>query len=214
MATSTIRLTQRPTNWKAAAPDLPSTVTFAAQSKLLKLPVPNLTDTLARLKESLKPLAWSDAEFEAVSKKIDEFGTGKGVELHDRLLRHSEKTRHWLEQWWDDTGYQGYRDSVCHSVPVAQCQFDTISLAGYHQRFLLLYVPSWLLLGACPIYSLDGFDSQPTHLPQGPAGRAATIARGAMIFRQQLKQGLIQPDATKEGPLCMDTYRQDSLNPC
>lgn len=28
-----------------------------------------------------------------------------------------------------------------------------------------------------------------------------------MIFRQKLKQGLIKPEATKEGPLCMDTYR-------
>jgi len=53
----------------------------------------------------------------------------------------------------------------------------------------------------------DGFDAQPTHLPQTPAGRAATIARGVMIFRQKLKQGLVKPDATKEGPLCMDTYR-------
>jgi carnitine O-acetyltransferase len=112
MATSTIRLTQRPTNWKAAAPNLPSTVTFAGQSKLPKLPVPNLKDTLERLKESLKPIAWSTTEFDIVSKKVDEFGTGKGVELQDRLLKHNEKTPHWLEQWWDDGGYLGYRDSV------------------------------------------------------------------------------------------------------
>jgi len=28
-----------------------------------------------------------------------------------------------------------------------------------------------------------------------------------MIFRQKLKQGLIPPEGTKEGPYCMDTYR-------
>jgi carnitine O-acetyltransferase len=28
-----------------------------------------------------------------------------------------------------------------------------------------------------------------------------------MIFRQKLKQGLIKPDGTKEGPHCMDSYR-------
>lgn len=172
MTTSTIRLIQRPENWKAAAPDLPSTVTFAGQSKLSKLPVPSLPDTLARLKESLKPIAWSSAELDEVEKKIDEFGSGKGVELQERLLKHNEKTHHWLEQWWDDGGYLGYRDSVI------------INVSYYY-----------------------GFDAQPAHLPQTPAGRAATIARGAMIFRQQLKQGLITPDATKEGPLCMDTYR-------
>ncbi|KAF9453573.1 carnitine acetyl transferase [Macrolepiota fuliginosa MF-IS2] len=172
MTTSTIRRTQRPANWKAAAPDLPSTVTFAAQSKLPKLPVPLLSDTLGRLKESLKPIAWSDAEFQQVSRKIDEFGVGKGAELHERLLKHNEKSRHWLEQWWDDTGYMGYRDSVI------------INISYYY-----------------------GFDSQPVHLPQSPAGRAATIARGAMLFRQQVKQGLVTPEATKEGPICMDTYR-------
>lgn len=55
--------------------------------------------------------------------------------------------------------------------------------------------------------SADGFDDQPSHLPQSPAGRAAGIARAALIFRQKLKLGLIRPEATKEGPICMDTYR-------
>jgi carnitine O-acetyltransferase len=58
---------------------------------------------------------------------------------------------------------------------------------------------------------LDGFDAQPSHLPQTPAGRAAGLARACMIFRQQLKHGLLQPEGTKEAPLCMDTYR--SVNP-
>ncbi len=119
MTTSTIRLTHRPGDWKAAAPDLPSTVTFAAQSQLPKLPVPILSDTLERLKESLKPIAWSRAEFDAVSKKIDVFGVGKGAELQERLLKHSGNTRHWLEQWWDDGAYLGYRDSVRFSYLVS-----------------------------------------------------------------------------------------------
>jgi carnitine O-acetyltransferase len=123
MASSAIRPNQRPTNWKAAAPNLPSTVTFAAQSNLPKLPVPKLTDTLGRLKESLKPIAWSEAEFEAVANKIDAFEKGKGAELHDRLLKHNEKSHHWLEQWWDDAGYQGYRDSV--RPPRLRCPIPT-----------------------------------------------------------------------------------------
>lgn len=53
----------------------------------------------------------------------------------------------------------------------------------------------------------DGFDAHPSHLSQTPAARAAGLARAAMIFRKNLKAGLIKPDATKEGPLCMDTYR-------
>jgi len=104
----------RPVDWKAAASEpLPGTVTFRAQQNLPKLPIPKLADTLARLRESLKPMAWSNAEYASVLKKIDNFETGKGRELHDRLLNHASGRPHWLEEWWDDTGYLGYRDSVC-----------------------------------------------------------------------------------------------------
>ncbi|KAF6761479.1 carnitine acetyl transferase [Ephemerocybe angulata] len=161
----------RPANWKEQAPEpLPGSQTFAAQSKLPKLPVPKLEDTLVRLKDTLKPIAWSQEEFNAVSKKIDEFGAGKGPELHKRLLKHDEDKKHWLENWWDDGGYLGYRDSV------------VVNVSYYY-----------------------GFD-----VPKpgtNPAERAAGIARSAMVFRQKLKQGLVTPEGTKEGPFCMDTYR-------
>lgn len=114
MSTIPIRYTRRPANWKAAAPEpFPGTITLASQSALPKLPVPKLEDTLASLKESLKPVAWSDNEFAAAVKKIDELASGVGKELHSRLLKRAEETPHWLEEWWDDNGYNGYRDSVC-----------------------------------------------------------------------------------------------------
>ncbi|KAG6890020.1 hypothetical protein C0992_003365 [Termitomyces sp. T32_za158] len=172
MSTSATRLSSRPTAWKAAAPAAPpGTKTFAAE--LPKLPVAKLPDTLARLKQSLAPIAWSDEEYAAVSRKIDQFATGQGPELQQRLLSRAEKTRHWLEEWWDDGGYLGYRDSV------------VVNVSYYY-----------------------GFDEQPSHLPQNPAARAAGLARAAMIFRQNLKKGLMETDSTKEGPLCMDTYRK------
>lgn len=106
-------LTTRPQNWKAAAPaPLPGTTTFAGQTSLGKLPVPELSATLTRLKETLKPHATSEAEYAATIAKIDEFGAGKGKELHERLLKKQANTEHWLENWWDDLGYLGYRDSV------------------------------------------------------------------------------------------------------
>jgi carnitine O-acetyltransferase len=111
MSTSTIKLTQRPSGWKATAPGAPhGTQTYS--SKLPKLPVPDLQETLGRLKQSLKPIAWSDLEYASVEKKIDEFGVSKGPKLQERLLERAEETPHWLEEWWDDAGYLGYRDSV------------------------------------------------------------------------------------------------------
>ncbi|KAK2463609.1 hypothetical protein APHAL10511_004360 [Amanita phalloides] len=165
---STIKLSNRPHDWKAAAPPLP----LESQRTLPKLPVPELDKTLARLKETLRPIAWSDQEYSTLEKKINEFAAAKGPELQRRLLRRYDQTPHWLEQWWDDTAYLGYRDSV------------VVNVSYYY-----------------------GFDPHPSHLPQTAAARAAGLARAAMIFRKQLKQGTLKPDATKEGPICMDTYR-------
>ncbi|EAU90258.2 carnitine acetyl transferase [Coprinopsis cinerea okayama7 len=173
MSTSTNLQFTRPADWKERAPEaLPGSVTYAAQTKLPKLPVPNLQDTLSRLKETLKPIAWSEEELQAVLKKIDAFGAAQGPELHNRLLQRDAASKHWLESWWDDAGYMGYRDSVI------------INVSYYY-----------------------GFDVPKPGQYKSPAERAAGIARSAMIFRQKLKQGLIPPEATKEGPLCMDTYR-------
>nr|GAT46434.1 carnitine acetyl transferase [Mycena chlorophos] len=109
-------LTQ-PTDWKTAAPAPPtSTETFAAQDALPSLPVPELGATLTRLRDSLKPLAWSSAELAAVEAKISEFEKGKGPELQTRLLERAKNHRHWLEEWWDNGAYLGYRDSVVVNV--------------------------------------------------------------------------------------------------
>lgn len=113
MRTISTTLTTRPQNWKAAAPPpLPRTTTFARQESLGKLPVPELSTTLRRLKESLKPYAKSEDEYTITVAKIDEFGEGKGAELHERLLKKHANTAHWLEDWWDDQAYLAYRDSV------------------------------------------------------------------------------------------------------
>jgi carnitine O-acetyltransferase len=105
--------TTRPPVWKTVAPAPPQgTLTFAAQPSLPKLPVPELPDTLTRLKESLKPLAINPEEYSTAVSKIDEFGQGAGKELQQRLLNRHAGTEHWLEEWWDNVAYLGYRDSV------------------------------------------------------------------------------------------------------
>lgn len=108
----------RPIHWKASAPEaLPGTLTFGAQTKLPRLPVPNLEDTFSRLKESLKPIAWSESEYASVVSKVDEFAKTKAPELQGRLLARATEHPHWLEEWWDDAAYLGYRDSVSTLYP-------------------------------------------------------------------------------------------------
>ncbi|KAI0079400.1 carnitine acetyl transferase [Panus rudis PR-1116 ss-1] len=163
----------RPPNWKSLAPAPLPGPTFAAQSSLPKLPVPPLPDTLTKLKDSLKPLAYDEQEFRAAAQKVDAFGGSElAHELQKRLEERRERTEHWLEEWWDDLAYLGYRDSV------------VVNVSYYY-----------------------GFDDHPAHLPQGAIPRAAAIVRAAMLFRQQFKLGQVKPESTKEGPLCMDTWR-------
>ncbi|KAJ7231911.1 hypothetical protein B0H12DRAFT_1146150, partial [Mycena haematopus] len=176
---STRMSVSQPVDWKAAAPEpLPGTITFAAQASLPLLPVPELQATLTRLKDSLKPLALSEEELAIADAKIAEFGAGKGPELHQRLLERSSHHKHWLEEWWDNTGYLGYRDSV------------VVNVSYYY-----------------------GFDAHPSkgqgQKQRAPISviRAAYLARATMLFRQQYKLGLLEPETTKEGPICMDTYR-------
>lgn len=106
----------RPANWKEAAPAPMPGPTFAAQSSLPKLPVPELADTLAKLKESLKPIAWNEAEYQRFMKRIDDFGAGLGPKLQERLVQRAQERDHWLEEWWDDLAYLGYREPVSASI--------------------------------------------------------------------------------------------------
>ena len=63
-------------------------------------------------------MAWSHEEYNAVERKIDEFAVGIGPELQRRLQAraHEPGRLHWLEEWWDDIAYMGYRDSVVVNV--------------------------------------------------------------------------------------------------
>ncbi|KAJ6519132.1 carnitine acetyl transferase [Mycena sanguinolenta] len=176
---STRMSVSQPPDWKAAAPEpLPGTTTFAAQASLPLLPVPELETTLTRLKDSLKPIAHSEEELTSAEAKIAQFAAGQGPELHQRLLERSKHHKHWLEEWWDNTGYLGYRDSV------------VVNVSYYY-----------------------GFDAHPPNPPgerhKTPLQviRAAYLARATMVFRQKYKLGLLEPEAIKEGPICMDTYR-------
>ncbi|KAJ8094509.1 hypothetical protein PM082_010943 [Marasmius tenuissimus] len=162
----------RPENWKAAAPLAldPNGVTYKHQSSLPKLPVPELQDTLRKLKESLQPIAWDEHEWKEVERKVDQFAETQGPVLQERLKEWAKDKDHWLEQWWDDGGYLGYRDSV------------VVNVSYYY-----------------------GFHKIPK--VEDNAHLAAALIRGTMLFRQSLKRGELQPEGTKEGPFCMDTYR-------
>ena len=118
-SSSTPFSTTRPANWKTLAPPPLPGPTFAAQSTLPRLPVPTLAETVGKLKESLRPVAWSEQEYADAVNAVDQFASSDYArELQRRLQQRSEEPGrpHWLEEWWDDIAYLGYRDSVSRAL--------------------------------------------------------------------------------------------------
>ncbi|KAJ8659899.1 hypothetical protein O0I10_004492 [Lichtheimia ornata] len=84
------------------------------QKNLPRMPVPPLQDTLAKYLTTCKPLL-SDAEFKKTEAAVKEFiSSGVGAELQRRLEAKAADPAclNWLDDWWLDAAYLGYRDPV------------------------------------------------------------------------------------------------------
>lgn len=97
-----------------------SSKTYEQQASLPHLPVPPLSATLAKLKDSLRAMALSEDEYLTSVRRIEEFGKQEGVgETLQKRLEAKRETEEreggrgqWLEEWWDEVAYMGYRDPV------------------------------------------------------------------------------------------------------
>ncbi|CAG8487063.1 10864_t:CDS:2 [Paraglomus brasilianum] len=85
------------------------------QKSLPSLPVPPLSATLDKYLQSVKPLCTSE-EYAKTEAVVDEFRKpgGMGEALYKRLLdkANTPGVVNWLEDWWNDVAYFGYRDPV------------------------------------------------------------------------------------------------------
>lgn len=88
---------------------------FKYQANLPKLPVPALSATLQKYLQSVRPLL-DDAEFKKTEQAAKDFEApgGLGVQLQERLQARANdpKIVNWMEDWWLDQAYMGYRDPV------------------------------------------------------------------------------------------------------
>ena len=86
--------------------------TFIHQSKLPRLPVPALQDTLAVYLKSVKPLL-SPENIKQTEKVVNEFQkpAGFGNKLQQRLVEYEAKQPYsWLEEWWLKMAYHSWRE--------------------------------------------------------------------------------------------------------
>lgn len=88
----------------------PRGVTFAAQDKLPKLPIPELNETCRKYLEALKPLQ-SIREHEETKGAVAEFLKNAGPELQERLKKYATDKSSYIEQFWYDS-YLNYDNPV------------------------------------------------------------------------------------------------------
>ncbi|KAI9729248.1 MAG: hypothetical protein M1834_007040 [Cirrosporium novae-zelandiae] len=77
-------------------------ITFAAQDKLPKLPIPDLESTCKKYLEALKPLQ-SPRENADTEAAVQDFLRSEGPELQERLKRYATGKTSYIEQFWYDS---------------------------------------------------------------------------------------------------------------
>ena len=97
----------------------PTLPLYALQSEVPRLPVPKLSATIDLFLESSEPHV-TPVEFETTKAAAAEFikPGGIGHILQQRLEERAaaKKDTSWLQEWWNDLGYLGYRDPVVYNV--------------------------------------------------------------------------------------------------
>lgn len=73
-------------------------ITFAAQDKLPKLPIPELESTTSKYLAALKPLQ-SHREHAETKQAVEEFLRSEGPELQERLKKYANGKTSYIEQF-------------------------------------------------------------------------------------------------------------------
>lgn len=79
-------------------PQVKQGITFAAQEKLPKLPIPELEGTTAKYLAALKPLQ-SPREHAETTQAVEEFLKSEGPELQERLKKYANGKTSYIEQF-------------------------------------------------------------------------------------------------------------------
>ena len=94
---------------------------YSQQHSLPKLPVPNISDTIARFVPTALPLAKSHEEKAALLNACQEFES-QASELQRRLIERKEvemKDTSWLQLWWNTLGYLQVSYILYHIITLA-----------------------------------------------------------------------------------------------
>lgn len=89
------------------------TSVFEDNEHLPSLAVPNIQETMNKLKECISPMAMNSAEFVSTLQLIEEFSKTAGPKLELLLHNKAEQTKNWLtHDWWQREVYMKSRSPL------------------------------------------------------------------------------------------------------
>ncbi|WFC99747.1 carnitine O-acetyltransferase [Malassezia yamatoensis] len=199
------------TSTKMLLTDMPRMLEF--QSKLPRLPVPPLTQSLDRYLRSLEPLlkqkeemgelpegATAASELDKRRKWADELLNGLGPTLNQRLIDVDHSTN---DNWFDDRFW--------------------LQKAYHEWRAPLLINSNWWLmfraddntpkeiadyLGDQPGYTSQAVTAQPWTYAEYGIRRATWLTYRLALYKLALDKESIKPDASRAGAFCMYQYQR------
>lgn len=90
-------------------------ITFAAQDKLPKLPIPELDSSMTKYLAALKPLQTA-REHAETKQAVEEFLKNDGPELHERLKKYATGKTSYIEQFCKLPPDDVYNNILCANM--------------------------------------------------------------------------------------------------
>ena len=161
-------------------------ITFAAQDRLPKLPIPELQSSLKKYKDVLKPLQ-NDKEQADTASAVESFLQDEGPELQARLKKYA-------------TGKTSYIEQFCTS----QLKLNVYSLIKWFTGYdSYLNFDNPVVLNLNPFFLLE---DDPTPARNNQVTRAASLVISALSFVRAVRKEELPPDMLRDQPLCMYQY--------
>ena len=164
-------------------------ITFAAQEKLPKLPIPDLEATCKKYLASLDPLQTAREHAES-ERAVNDFLRGVGPILQEKLKTYA-------------TGKSSYIEQFCMlQIPMPHFDFGSnmFVLAGYDSY---LNYDNPVVLNLNPFFLLE---DDPTPARNNQVTRAASLVVSALSFVRAVRKEELPPDQVKGQPLDMYQY--------
>ncbi|KAI9870708.1 MAG: hypothetical protein M1830_003900, partial [Pleopsidium flavum] len=167
-------------------------ITFAAEEKLPKLPIPDLESSCKKYLEALKPLQ-SPREQSDSKAAVEEFLKSEGPELQERLKKYATGKTSYIEQF-----YGGGKE--LDALPDVDESADLSCLLGYDSY---LNFDNPVVLNLNPFFLLE---DDPTPARDNQVTRAASLVVSALSFVRAVRKEELPPDTLRGTPLCMYQY--------